>query len=36
MADDEHFPWSYTDCGVICICGCFLDANGICLDEVAE
>ncbi len=27
IEDDEHFPWSYTEFGTLCICGGAMDAN---------
>jgi hypothetical protein len=31
--DDEHFPWHYTEYGVLCACGSAMDANENCLSK---
>jgi hypothetical protein len=35
-AGTEHYPWAGTVAGVICKCGEFLDAQGICIAEVTR
>jgi hypothetical protein len=32
--DYEHFPWNYTEYGVLCVCGDAMDANEQCLSKV--
>lgn len=31
--DDEHFPWHYTEYGVLCACGDAMDAEENCLSK---
>lgn len=31
LDDEEHFPWSYTEFGVLCWCGEAMDSDERCL-----
>jgi hypothetical protein len=31
--DGEHFPWHYTEYGVLCACGDAMDADENCLSK---
>jgi hypothetical protein len=38
MLDDpaEHFPWHYTEFGIVCVCGSPMDSDENCLSDLAS